>query len=243
MPAFFISDLHLCEDRPGVARLFFDFLAKRVTGSGADLYILGDLFEYWIGDEDLARPFNGEVAAAIRAVADSGIRVRLMHGNRDFLMGPRVCAETGATMLADPVVVELDGTRTLLMHGDTLCTDDHAYMDFRRMVRDAAWQRNFLALPVEARRQQAGAARRRSESEKQGKSAEIMDVNAAAVEAVLRNHGYPRLIHGHTHRPARHLHRVDGHDCERWVLQDWYASGGYLQCDKDGCRAFPLHPC
>ena len=242
MSALFISDLHLCEARPLIARLFLDFLKQRVVGRGADLYILGDLFDYWIGDEDLDLEFNGKIAAAIREVADTGNRVFLMHGNRDFLIGSRFCDATGATPLSDPVVVDLDGTRTLLAHGDTLCTDDLAYQEFRRMVRNAEWQRTFLSQPVEARRRQAEDARARSESAKQDKTAEIMDVNADAVEKILRDYNYPRLIHGHTHRPAHHRLVVDGHACERWVLQDWYLTGGYLQCDAAGCNVFPVGP-
>jgi UDP-2,3-diacylglucosamine hydrolase len=128
------------------------------------------------------------------------------------------------------------------MHGDTLCTDDHAYLEFRAMVRDPGWQRTFLALPAAARRGQAEDARGRSETEKQSKTAKIMDVNPAAVEGVLRENAYPRLIHGHTHRPARHTHTVDGRSCERWVLPDWYQSGGYLECDPAGCRAGRVEP-
>jgi UDP-2,3-diacylglucosamine hydrolase len=242
MPALFISDLHLCEARPAIAALFFDFLQSRVRNRVEDLYILGDLFEYWIGDEDLEIPFNRDVAAAIRGVAGAGTRVHLMHGNRDFLLGADFCRVSGATLLADPALVDLFGKPTLLMHGDTLCTDDHAYLEFRAMVRDAGWQQAFLAQPAEARRRQAENARGRSETEKQSKSAEIMDVNPAAVDGVLRHHGYPRLIHGHTHRAARHLHVVDGRSCERWVLQDWYQSGGYLECTPAGCMAHPIEP-
>jgi UDP-2,3-diacylglucosamine hydrolase len=241
MPALFISDLHLCEARPQIAELFFSFLDHQVKGKADALYILGDLFEYWIGDEDIEQPFNRRVVDAIRSVSDSGTPVFLMHGNRDFLLGRRFCDEAGATLLTDPTLIDLYGTPTLLMHGDTLCTDDTAYQDFRRMVRDDKWQQGFLALPAEARRAQAQAVRNRSESEKQVKSESIMDVNAGAVNDALKQQAYPRLIHGHTHRPALHKLSVAGHQCERWVLQDWYESGGYLQCNAAGCEAFPLH--
>ena len=242
MTSLFISDLHLAEARPEIARLFFDFLDDRVKGKAAQLYILGDLFEYWIGDEDLEIPFNRDVAGALRATADSGTRVLLMHGNRDFLLGPGFCEAAGAALLADPTVVDLSGTSTLLMHGDTLCTDDLAYQRFRGMVRNSQWQQSFLAQPAAARRLQAQAARSASEESKQTKTEQIMDVNAAAVETVFRSHAVPRLIHGHTHRPAHHQHQIDGRPCERWVLQDWYRSGGYLRCDADGCRALPVEP-
>jgi UDP-2,3-diacylglucosamine hydrolase len=240
MSALFVSDLHLCEARPEIAQLFFDFLDTRVKGKAQQLYILGDLFEYWIGDEDLEQPFNYKVAAAIRAAADSGTRVFLMHGNRDFLLGPRFCAEAGATLLTDPTLIDLYGTPTLLLHGDTLCSDDLAYQGFRKMVRNEQWQQGFLALPVEARRAQAQAVRNRSEADKQTKSESIMDVNAGAVDAAFQQHNYPRMIHGHTHRPAHHRLQVAGNDCERWVLQDWYLDGGYLQCDAGGCQVLPL---
>jgi UDP-2,3-diacylglucosamine hydrolase len=242
MTALFISDLHLAEARPEIARLYFDFLEHTVKGNAADLYILGDLFEYWIGDEDLDLPFNRDVATALRRVADAGTRVWLMHGNRDFLLGARFCETAGATLLQDPILLDLYGTQTLLMHGDTLCTDDLAYQQFRRMVRDPHWQRSFLALPVAARREQAQAVRSRSEADKQTKIEAIMDVNPGAVDAAFRGHAFPRMIHGHTHRPAHHRLDVDGHACERWVLQDWYLSGGYLQCDAAGCQVFPVNP-
>lgn len=242
MTALFISDLHLCDARPEIAQLFFDFLDDTVKGKASDLYILGDLFEYWIGDEDLELPFNAEVAAALRRIADSGTRVWLMHGNRDFLMGARFCEASGATLLQDPQLLDLNGTPTLLMHGDTLCTDDHVYQQFRRMVRDPQWQKTFLAAPAETRRQQAQAVRSRSEADKQTKSEKIMDVNPRAVEDAFRSHAYPRMIHGHTHRPAHHQHQVDDRQCERWVLQDWYESGGYLECDAAGCRVFSVNP-
>jgi UDP-2,3-diacylglucosamine hydrolase len=240
LAALFISDLHLTEARPHIAQLYFDFLTGTVKGKAAELYILGDLFEYWIGDEDLESPFNRDVAAALRDVAEAGTRVSLMHGNRDFLLGARFCEAAGAALLADPLQLDLYGTPTLLMHGDTLCTDDHAYQQFCHMVRDPQWQRTFLALPVDARRGQARAVRNMSDADKQTKSEAIMDVNAGAVDQAFRGHGYPRLIHGHTHRPAHHLHQVDGRTCERWVLQDWYLTGGYLQCDAAGCRVVPV---
>jgi UDP-2,3-diacylglucosamine hydrolase len=233
----FISDLHLSEERPALAQLFFDFLDGTVIGKTADLYILGDLFEYWIGDEDIEQPFNTAVASALRRVSDAGTRVWLMHGNRDFLLGERFCQAAGATLLQEPLVRDIEGTPTLILHGDTLCTDDVAYQQFRRMVRDPNWQKIFLELPVAARRQQAQAVRNRSEAEKQVKSESIMDVNGGAVDATFREHGHPRMIHGHTHRPAHHRLQVDGRACERWVLQDWYETGGYLECNAAGCAA------
>jgi UDP-2,3-diacylglucosamine hydrolase len=164
-----------------------------------------------------------------------------MHGNRDFLLGGEFAKACGGRLIEDPYTLDLFGTPTLLMHGDTLCTDDIDYQRFRTQVRAPAWQKGFLALPLEQRKRQIEAVRQTSESEKTRKAPEIMDVNPGAVEAALREHAYPRLIHGHTHRPARHVHRVDGRTCERWVLADWYLTGSYLRCDGRGCASVQLH--
>ena len=238
MPSIFVSDLHLCETRPAIAGVFFDFL--RGPAAQADgLYILGDLFEYWAGDDDLT-PFNQSVVTALKEYSARGIPLYLMHGNRDFLIGTRFAAATGATLLQDPAMVQLHGTPTLLLHGDTLCTDDVDYLAFRQKVRDPAYQQQFLAQPLPARKQIIAGLRVENAGEKQQKSDAIMDVAAASVEAVLREYGCPRMIHGHTHRPALHHHRVDGKTCERWVLADWYATGSYLLCDAAGCRSIAL---
>jgi len=237
--SIFVSDLHLCPTRPAISQTFFDFLRGPAARAEA-LYILGDLFEYWAGDDD-NDPFNASVLAALRDLAHTGIKLFLMHGNRDFLIGDRFAADAGARLLPDPTLLDLYGTRTLLMHGDTLCTDDVEYQKFRAYARNPANQTRFLAQPVAARRAEMEKLRAQSEAAKQGKSAEIMDVNSRAVEDALRKSGYPpHLIHGHTHRPARHVHVVDGHECERWVLADWYESGSYLEVDASGCRAIKL---
>ena len=223
----FISDLHLCASRPRINQLFFDFLAT--TARSADrLYILGDFFEYWAGDDDIDDPFNRSIVDAVAALASSGVSIFLMHGNRDFLIGEAFCAASSVSLLRDPSIIDLNGTRTLLMHGDTLCTDDIEYQNFRKQVRDPIWQQQFLAQPLAQRKAIIEDLRRRSENEKQTKSLEIMDVTPSSVETALREHNYPRLIHGHTHRPAMHSHHIDGKLCERWVLTDWYQSGGYL---------------
>lgn len=239
MAVFFISDLHLCEARPEINRVFFDFLRGPAL-SAEVLYILGDLFEYWAGDDDLSDPFNRSVAAALAEYSRSGIPLKFMHGNRDFLLDGDFAKACGGTLLNDPHTEDLFGARTVLMHGDTLCTDDVDYQKFRVQVRNPAWQKGFLALPLAQRKRQIEAVRQTSESEKTRKAPEIMDVNQGAVEAALRRHAYPRLIHGHTHRPARHVHTVDGRTCERWVLSDWYRSGSYLRCDEDGCTPVQL---
>ena len=244
LSAIFISDLHLCPSRPRIARLFLDFLARQARQAEA-LYILGDLFDYWIGDDaldDPAEPFNAAICTALKQLADSCTRLFFIAGNRDFLAGADFAAASGATLLDQPQLVGIAATPTLLLHGDALCTDDLAYQEFRATVRTDAWRKAFLAQPLAQRKARIEALRRQSEQEKQLKPAAIMDVNANAVANVLRSHGYPRIIHGHTHRPARHTHAIDGHVCERWVLGDWYDSGSYLRCDASGCRALPLPP-
>jgi UDP-2,3-diacylglucosamine hydrolase len=226
----FISDLHLSAERPEASEKFFAFMAGKARGAAA-LYVLGDLFEVWIGDDD-PDEFNRRIVDAFAALVKSGTPLYLMHGNRDFLLGRRFCAATGGTLLADPTVVDVDGTPTLLMHGDTLCTDDHDYQKWRRKARNRVLQFVFLALSLDRRRKISVKGREKSKQVIAAKTAEIMDVNAGAVAEALRQHRVSRLIHGHTHRPGRHEHVVDGRRCERWVLPDWYGPGGYLQIDQ-----------
>ena len=240
MAVYLISDLHLSDSRPDINRVFFEFL-RGPARQAESLYILGDLFEYWAGDDDLVDSFNESIAAALAEYSRTGPVLRFMHGNRDFLLGGEFAKACGGRLIEDPYTLDLFGTPTLLMHGDTLCTDDIDYQRFRTQVRAPAWQKGFLALPLEQRKRQIEAVRQTSESEKTRKAPEIMDVNPGAVEAALREHAYPRLIHGHTHRPARHVHRVDGRTCERWVLADWYRTGSYLRCDERGCASVQLH--
>jgi UDP-2,3-diacylglucosamine hydrolase len=227
VPALFISDLHLSEERPGANEQFFSFLEDVARGAES-LYILGDFFEYWIGDDDLAYPFHAVIAGSLRALSRSGVALYFMRGNRDFLVGERFCAATGARLLDDPTVVQLDGERTLLMHGDTLCTDDLDYQAWRRTARSSSWQQAFLGKSLDARRHAVGGMRQKSKEVVQAKPAEIMDVNDGAVRDAMRRHGVKRLIHGHTHRPGRHRVELDGEPGERWVLPDWYGRGGYL---------------
>jgi UDP-2,3-diacylglucosamine hydrolase len=232
----FISDLHLSEERPHITALFFDFL-ERIASRAEGLYILGDLFEYWAGDDDLADPFNASVADALRRLRAAGTALYVMQGNRDVLLGGQFAQRCGARLVADPLLLDLYRTRTLVMHGDTLCTDDVEYQKFRVHARNPEFQSGFLSQPLALRKQQLLDLRARSESAKQDKTENIMDVAIATVEQRLREFGYPRLIHGHTHRPAQHVHVVDGHECERWVLNDWYERGGYLRCSNEGCQA------
>jgi UDP-2,3-diacylglucosamine hydrolase len=238
-PALFVSDLHLSPARANVASRFLRFLAEEARSASA-LYVLGDLFDRWLGDDAAEDAFNRRLLNALRSLADGGVPVRLMHGNRDFLFSGRAASAGGLELLADPSVHDLFGTRTLLMHGDLLCTDDVRYQRYRARVRRPGVIRAFLALPRAVRNAVGGGLRRVSETEKRAKAPVIMDVNVGAVEETLRRHGYPRLIHGHTHRPGRHVHVVDGHACERWVLADWYERGSYLRCDERGCEAVEL---
>jgi UDP-2,3-diacylglucosamine hydrolase len=224
----FVSDLHLTEDRPGANEAFFAF----VEGPAAEadsLYILGDLFEYWIGDDDLVTPFHGVIAGFLRRLSGSGVGVHVMHGNRDFLLAQAFCEASGARLLEDPSVVRAGGADTLLMHGDTLCTGDTDYQAWRRQARSEAWQRAFLERSLPARRDAILALREKSREVVRSKPADIMDVEARAVEEAFRVHGVSRLVHGHTHRPGHHVLDVDGRRCERWVLPDWYGPGGYLE--------------
>lgn len=203
-------------------QLFFRFLENEARAAES-LFILGDLFEYWIGDDDMESGLNAEVVRALGSLSDHGTRVHFMHGNRDFLVGERVAKAAGMSLLTDPTLIPLHGVNMLLMHGDTLCTDDFDYQAFRQQVRSPAWQHAFLARPLEARRAEVENMRQRSEESKRVKPMAIMDVSQAAVESSLRIFDYPPLlIHGHTHRPARHECRVDGHRCVRQVLADWH---------------------
>ena len=231
----FISDLHLSADHPHSMAEFQRFIAS-VAPRAEALYILGDLFEYWAGDDDLHDPFHARVIGALHGLAAHGTNVYLMHGTRDLLMGDALAQACHAKLLPDPTLLDLYGTPTLISHGDTLCTDDIEYQQFRAQVHDAAFQRNFLDQPLAERKAYIEMLRRESTSAKQGKDTAIMDVNDDAVAALLREYRYPRLIHGHTHRPNRHEHRVDGHSCERWVLSDWDQQAAALRCDAQGCR-------
>jgi UDP-2,3-diacylglucosamine hydrolase len=229
MAVLFISDLHLCPTRPALTGLFLDLLKDVVPGNDA-LYLLGDIFEYWAGDDDLEDPFNAKICAAIKACA---LPKFVLPGNRDFLFGPAFCEATDSELLPDEIVHNIAGTPTLLLHGDTLCTDDVAYQDFRRMVRSPQWQQAFLARPLAERKAQIEQLRLQSEQQKQQKSMAIMDVNKDAVADAFRRHGVQTMIHGHTHRLASHHYEVDGKKCVRHVLGDWHAhhhGGNYLAC-------------
>ncbi len=232
MTTLFISDLHLDASRPGITGLFLEFLREEAAKAEA-LYILGDFFEAWVGDDD-DDPHHAQVMEGLAALTRSGVPVRLMHGNRDFLIGQRFLDRTGASLLPEPTVLDLYGTPTLLLHGDTLCTDDQEYQMVRRMLRDPAWQKDYLAKPLPERRAIAAHAREQSKLHTAAKAEYIMDVNQQAVETAMRQHGVSRMIHGHTHRPAVHRFKSNGRDMERVVLGDWYEQSSQLNWDKRG---------
>lgn len=236
----FISDLHLADERPEINALFFRFLDERAS-TAETLYILGDLFEYWVGDDQLDHdPLARTVVDSLRRVSDSGTRIFFMHGNRDFLIGERFAREAGLTILPDPTLIELYGKQVLLMHGDTLCTDDIAYQKFRTQTRTQEWKNATLAQPYKARQELARSIRTQSDTEKNQKAEEIMDVTEATVEEAFRQHHYPLMIHGHTHRPATHRLLIDGRECERWVLADWHGRGEYLEISNNNVRRIEL---
>lgn len=240
MTTLFISDLHLDATRPHATQAFHDFLEHRAAEADA-LYILGDLFEAWIGDDDDDR-LAGEITHALAQLTSSGVPAWFVHGNRDFLVGESFARQTGVQLLPESSVVELAGESVLLMHGDTLCTNDHDYQEFRSMVRHPKWQAQFLALPLPARRALAAQARDASRLSTGGKPMEIMDVNASAVAEAMGANGVRRLIHGHTHRPAVHEFELDGEPATRMVLGDWFKRGWALEHDENGFRlaAFDL---
>jgi UDP-2,3-diacylglucosamine hydrolase len=227
--ALFISDLHLSADEPATTAGFLRFLCGPAR-QAESLTILGDLFDYWAGDDDLDDPFNAQIISALRGLSDSGVPLAFMAGNRDFLIGADFARAAGVTLLPDPYLQKINGIRTVLTHGDALCTDDLDYQAFRRQVRDPDWQAHFLARPLATRRAEISALRQRSEQEKQIKPAAIMDVNPAAVAVLLRQHAAQTLIHGHTHRPGHHHLNVDGQPCQRWVLGDWHPGQSPALC-------------
>jgi len=234
-PRLFLSDLHLAPERPSAVAAFRAFCAGPARDAAA-VYILGDLFDSWIGDDQLTEPFASGVAAAIRGVTQSGVPVYVAHGNRDFLLGERFAATTGATLLPERQLIDIGGTATLVSHGDELCTGDVAYQRYRARIRDPASQRRLLSLPLFVRRLIARWLRRKSRDATSLKPESIMDVDEAAVAAAFRAFSVTRLIHGHTHRPATHAVEVDGRACERIVLADWHDHGYYVEADAAGVR-------
>ncbi len=229
MACFLISDLHLNPGQPLLTQGFCDFLAT--TAAGAErLYILGDFFDAWIGDDDDSE-FVAEVKAGLRTYSDAGTEVFVLRGNRDFLLGEGFARDTGCKLLDDETLVQLAGQPVLLMHGDSLCTGDTSYMAFRDMVRNPAWQAQILALPLAQRRVMAQELRAKSQSLNAVKAEDIMDVEPATVAQVMAAHQVQLLIHGHTHRPAVHETSLADRPASRWVLGDWHDHGWYIRAD------------
>ena len=232
--ALFVSDLHLQPSHPRTSAAFFGFLERHAMATRA-LYLLGDLFEYWAGDDDLDEPFNGQVVAALRRVSDAGIKVFWIAGNRDFLVGPAFARAAGATVLAEPFVADIGGQRIVLLHGDAECTADTNYMQFRAQVRQPEWQSQFLGLPLAQRKAIIAGLRSNSRAEQAGKAQDIMDVTPHAIEQVFVNTATDVMIHGHTHRPALHVIGAT----RRHVLPDWDLDaqpprGGWIAVEADG---------
>ncbi|WP_426700237.1 UDP-2,3-diacylglucosamine diphosphatase [Rhodanobacter sp. Col0626] len=232
MATLFIADLHLDPSRPRITELFETYLASDEVRHADALYILGDLVEAWIGDDDDAE-LPQRIANATRSVRDAGVPVYFMVGNRDFLLGEAFAGRAGMTLLDDGTVHDIHGQPTLLMHGDVLCTDDVAYQAVRQQVRNPEWQAQILAMPLQARRAFAAKAREDSKAHTGSTMESIMDVNGDAVADAMRKAGVTRLIHGHTHRPAVHSLQLDGKDAARIVLGDWYEHGSVLRVDRD----------
>jgi UDP-2,3-diacylglucosamine hydrolase len=237
MTTWIISDLHLSAQRPAVTQAFLHWLKAEVAHAEA-LYILGDFFEVWVGDDVLKDPRQGAeflpVVQALRTLSDSGVKLYFMHGNRDFLIGDDFAKASGLQLLADPTLIKMSNKRILLSHGDALCTDDTAYQQFRSQVRSPQWQHAFLAQPLAERIVFAEQARSQSAQNKVMQSIDIMDVNQSAVEQLLNEFECPEvLLHGHTHRPDMHTIVFDGHKCERWVLGDWHDTAVVCRLDDD----------
>ena len=231
----FISDLHLSSHAPGVARIFLDYAGCRAR-TAEHLYILGDLFDVWPGDDSIDDPddtFNLAIVNALRELTDAGIGLSVMHGNRDFLLGEEFAPRSGARLLPDPYLLSLPAWQFILSHGDSLCIDDSDYQAFREQVRSPAWRTAFLQQPLAERKAIAASLRQQSEQAKRQKKTQAqypMDLNPGATDDFIRQHGYATFIHGHTHRPATHDHIVDGIHVERWVMSDWHEDCGEYLC-------------
>lgn len=237
MTSWFASDLHLDPSTPEIAERFHRFLDGTVRGARS-LFLLGDLFEAWLGDDD-PEPAHRDVVAALARVAASGTLLYVMRGNRDFMLGERFCREAGAVLLDDPATVDMGGTRVVLSHGDGLCVDDRAYQRLRALVRDPALRAGFARLPLEARRRLATEARAGSREHLANASSYITDVNAAAVESVFRESEAALMIHGHTHRPGVHRSAIDGRERTRIVLGAWHDEADVACWDAAGWQLMP----
>jgi UDP-2,3-diacylglucosamine hydrolase len=238
MAHLLVSDVHLDASAPAATAQFLDFLGRQARAAQS-LYILGDLFEAWVGDDD-ADEDKARVCAGLKELSDSGVPCFAMHGNRDFLLGAGFSERSGCRLLADPVIAGFDGEEVLLTHGDALCTDDHSYQELRTIVRDGTWQQRYLRLPLARRELLANEVRAGSRNHTARTVPYIMDVNAAAVDAAFRATGVRRMIHGHTHRPGVHELQVDGVAAQRMVLGAWYEQGSYVSCEAGRYRLHEL---
>jgi UDP-2,3-diacylglucosamine hydrolase len=227
-----ISDLHLEEGRPDITRAFLDLLRGRARSAKA-LYILGDFFEVWIGDDAMS-PFQASICQALRELSDSGIRIFLMHGNRDFMIGKAFCKAAGCTLLTDPSVVQLNGEPVLLMHGDSLCTRDEGYIRMRRILRNPVTLWILRHLPLSTRHKLARKLRNESQAQTRMKANDIVDVTPDEVPKIMQQFGVRTLVHGHTHRPAIHKLQIGDQSARRIVLGDWDRQGWALQVDEQG---------
>lgn len=233
MATLFISDLHLCNKRPEITELFLDFLRQDAVSADA-LYILGDFYEFWVGDDVAMTAEYRPITKALQTLTSQGVAVYILPGNRDFLLGKGFETLTGCEILTEPYRLDLYGHPTLLMHGDSLCTDDTEYQEFRKQVRDPKWQAEFLAKPLQDRIDLFNKYRRISMEVTANKSTEIMDTNQQAIEQVMQQHGVNLLIHGHTHRPDEHHFEINKQAMTRIVLANWDSDGSVLRVDKDG---------
>lgn len=236
--ALFISDLHLSQSQPRTTQAFFAFLQQHASRT-RELYILGDLFEYWAGDDDLGDPYNESVADALRMQSETGVKIFWIAGNRDFLIGTTFAHAANLTLLPDPFIASVGDHRITLAHGDAQCTDDTAYMAFRRQVRQPQWQATFLSLPLSQRKTIIADLRNDSRQAKSTKSYDIMDVNLLAIDGLFDATGTSIMIHGHTHRPACHKSSDGGGQRVRYVLPDWNLDtniprGGWIAIDNNG---------
>lgn len=240
MAILIVSDLHLTTERPAIGEAFLHFLQTDARTAEA-LYILGDVFEIWLGDDALIPAYQPFIEA-IKSLTDSGVPCYVMRGNRDFLLGKQFEQMTGAILLPDPTLIDLCGTPTLLMHGDLLCSDDVEYQEFRKMILSDGWQQEFLAMSVSERVEYGRQLREQSRAANRNKREDIMDVNQQTVVDYMRKYDVTRLIHGHTHRPAFHHFELDGREVTRIVLPEWYEKGGALLCDEKGCITREVKP-
>ena len=231
MRRLFISDLHLEDKRPEITRALFSLL-DHFNDKIDELYILGDLFEIWLGDDALTETAK-RVRERLNKLSETGAAVFIMHGNRDFLLGEQFCEASAANLIEDPHIIHMDGRKVLLMHGDTLCIEDQLYMDFRNTVRNSTWQKAFLQKSIEERIAFGKQARNQSQEDAKEKSYEILDVTPSEVIRVMDHHQVDLFIHGHTHRPARHTLITQAGPSERIVLGDWHKQGWYLYQDDN----------